>query len=69
MPDPMVRWLLKKMSSSHKSNGGLSALFRQIDFGMRGIIFSCYYSNKTGKNFTGKKPFEVINYSLNRIIN
>ena len=68
MPISMVRWLIKKMKASHQENGSLSSLFRQIDFGMRGIIFSCYYSNKTGKNFTGKKPFEVIDYHLNRII-
>ena len=68
MPDSMVRWLIKKMSSSHKSNGALSSLFRQIDFGMRGIIFSCYYSNKTGENFKGKKPFEIIDYNINRVV-
>ena len=68
LPVPLVKLLVKKMSASHKNNGGLSSLFRQIDFGMRGIIFSCYYSNKTGKNYTGKKPFEVIDYHLSRII-
>ena len=67
-PDAMLGWLINKMSASHKNNGGLSSLFRQLDFGMRGIIFSCYYSNKTGKGFKGKKPFEVIDYQLNRVI-
>lgn len=69
MPDSMLRWLIKKMRVSHKSTGNISSLFRQLDFGMRGIIFSCYYSNKTGKQYAGKKPFEIIDYHINRITN
>ena len=45
MPGFAVHWLIKKMEASHKSNGGLSSLFRQIDFGMRGIVFSCFKDN------------------------
>ncbi len=68
LPNSTLRWLIKKMHDSHQSQGGVSSLFRQLDFGIRGLVFSCYYSNKTGKNYKGKKPFEVIDYNINRVI-
>lgn len=67
MPGFFLNWAVKKMADSHQANGPLSATFRQLDFALRGILLSTYYSEKAGKNFKGKIPLEIIGYSLNRI--
>ncbi len=68
MPTFILTWLINKMSNSHNSNGALSTTFRQLDFGLKGIVLGTYYSGKVGKNYKGKKPTEVINFEINRIV-
>ena len=68
MPDFMLVWLIQKMAKSHEGKGFLSPIFRQLDFGLKGIILGTYYSGKTGKQFTGKNPLQVIGFELNRIV-
>jgi len=67
MPDFVLQWFVKAMNDSHQKNGGLSDLFRMLDFGIKGIILGTYYSGKTGKNYNGKSPLELIGFSINRI--
>lgn len=67
MPDFVLRWLAGKMESSQNSNGILSPIFRQLAFGLRGLIFSCYYSEKMGVSFKGKKPLDVIGFEIMRV--
>lgn len=67
MPDAVLKWLLNKTGNSHTSKGGLSSTFRQLDFGLKGIIFGTYYSGMVGKNYKGVKPTDVIEFQLNRM--
>jgi len=67
MPDFVFRWLVSKMQNSQSSAGMLSSVFRQLDFGLRGLIFSCYYSGKTGSHYKGKNPLEVIGFEIKRV--
>lgn len=66
-PTDMLKWLVRKMAESHGKEGSANVLFRQLDFGLRGIIFGTYYSGKTGSNYTGKNPHEIIGFSVNRL--
>lgn len=66
MPTFVLRWLIAKMGKSHNEEGGISVIFRQLDFGIRGIVFATYYTEKTSSSFKGKKPIETIGYSINR---
>lgn len=66
-PKFVLKWLVAKMETAHKNEGPLGTLFRQLDFGVKGLIFSCYYSGKTGDNYQGKNPLEIIGYSINRV--
>lgn len=66
-PDFVLKWLVGKMENAQASDGGLSSLYRQLDFGLRGLLFSCYYSEKMGAGFTGKKPLDVIGFEIRRI--
>lgn len=67
MPSFVLKWLVNKMTESHQQEGGLSDVFRMLDFGLKGIIFGTYYSGKVGKNYKGKSPAEVIGFSINRL--
>lgn len=69
MPGFVLRWLIRKMAASHAQNGMLSPTFRMLDFGLKGIIFGTYYSGKVGKNYKGKTPPEVLEFSITRIEN
>ena len=67
MPGFVLQWLVKTINNSHEKEGGLSDLFRMLDFGLKGIIFGTYYSGKVGKNYTGKSPQQVIGFQINRM--
>ena len=67
MPTFVLKWFVKMMNTSYESTGNVSVLLRQLDFGLRGLIFSCYYSGKMGEDFKGNNPIEIIGFSVNRI--
>jgi hypothetical protein len=43
--------------------------FRQLDLGLRGILYSTYYGEFTNPEYKGKSPMELIDYVPNRIPN
>lgn len=67
-PQMMLRWVIKNMERSHSGDGGLTYIFRQLDFGLKGIIFTCYYSGKTGKSFKGRNPHDIIGFKINIVM-
>jgi hypothetical protein len=67
MPTFVLRWLVNQMADSHDSDGPLSPTFRQLDFGLRGIIFGTYYSGRSGSNYKGPNTHELVGFSINRI--
>ena len=67
MPKFVLSWLVDKMRQSHERGGGLWVIMRQLNFGLKGIILSTYYSEKAGSNYKEKTPLEIIDYSINRV--
>lgn len=67
MPNFVLRWLVGKLETALESNGPLSPLFRQLDIGLRGLIFSCYYTEKLGSRYTGPRPLDIIGFDLSRV--
>lgn len=67
MPNFVLRWMLGKMENSMESNGLGSSLFRMLDVGLRGLIFSCYYTEKIPASYKGKKPLDIIGFDLTRV--
>ena len=67
MPGFVLKWLVKKMKNSHEGGGGISVVMRQLDFGLKGIILSTYYTEKVGSDYKGKTPLEIIGYEINRV--
>ena len=48
-------------------NRPFMTLLRMGNIGIKGIIYSLYYSGKQGSNYTGKPIFDIINYHVNII--
>ena len=67
LPKSILVWLVKMMANAHKNQGPLGTLLRQLNMGVRGIVFSLYYSDKPGISFKGKKPDEMIGFTLNKV--
>ena len=66
-PHAMLVWLVRKMASSHQSDGPMSSLLRQLNMGIRGVVFSLYYSEKPGHTYSGENPSEMIGFKLNKV--
>ncbi len=66
LPKFILKWLVRKLenSMSHPGNGILQVTYRQLFMGLRGILFSTYYSEFTDKSYTGKTPLEILEYKL-----
>ena len=68
MPDSVLNWLIKKMATAHQNTGPLGDVFRQLNMGIRGIVFSLYYSEKPGEAYLGENPTEMIGFKLNKVV-
>jgi hypothetical protein len=67
MPKSFLNWLVKIMAKSHLNHGPAGTLLRQLNLGIRGIVFSLYYSEKPGANYKGKHPNQLIGFTLNKV--
>lgn len=67
MPTFVLKWLVNKMIKSYHQNGMLSHIFRQLNFAIKGLILSTYYTEKSGKNFNETPPLDIIGYHPVRI--
>ncbi|MCH2021870.1 MAG: hypothetical protein MK207_05265 [Saprospiraceae bacterium] len=60
MPLFFFKWLIKKMKRAQETNGMMSTIYRQLNFGITGLLYSLYYSGKSGENYKGKPIPELI---------
>lgn len=68
LPKGLLVWIVKKMANAHKNHGPAGNLLRQLNMGIRGIVFSLYYSEKPGVSYTGKNPDALIGFTLNKVM-
>jgi hypothetical protein len=68
MPTGFLRWIVAQMEESLDKTGEIPSVLRQLNLGLRGIIFSCYYSGVGGSGFKGNNPLDVLGYELNRVV-
>ena len=68
MPNGFLNWLVRAMEDSLDKQGTLPSLFRQLNMGLRGILFACYYAEMGSASFTGSAPLDVMGYQLNRVM-
>ncbi len=69
MPTGFLRWLVRTMEESLDKTGEIPSVLRQLNLGLRGIIFSCYYSGVGATSAKSSNPLDVIGYQLNRVEN
>ncbi len=55
---------LERVADTDMPGGGL---LRMIRLGVRGIVFSLYYSGWTGPGYSGPAPLDIIGFQLNVI--
>ena len=70
LPAGILRWIINACTKSQSSTGDgiIPSTLRQLNIGLRGLCYSIYYSEFTHPNYKGKKPLEVIDYHINRIV-
>lgn len=68
MPDSVLRWVIRKTEESPSNESMMGGLFRELHVGLRGILFSCYYAGKPGKNYTGTDPLDLVGYDVKRVV-
>lgn len=69
LPQFMVTWIIEfcRKAQYNTSDNLLYNNLRQLNLGLQGLCFSIYYSEFTNPNYKGKKPLEILDYSLNRV--
>lgn len=68
LPDFALQWLVRKISDSFEAGSGdIAIAFRQLNFAIRGLLYSTYYTEKGGSKFSGKYPIDTCGYQINRI--
>jgi hypothetical protein len=66
MPSPFMRIFLNVLEKMKDLNGEVGTLIRMLNFGLRGVAFSLYYSGMTGpKAVTTKTPVNVVGFEVN----
>ena len=67
MPNFVLKWLVNFIHKNFHSGAFYGPTVRELNIGLRGIIFSCYYTNNLKPGFSGNKPLEIINADITRI--
>ncbi len=65
-PTFKLRWLVGYMCNADEWFEPAASLLRMLNIGLRGLICGCYYSGRTGKEYTGPSPLERIGFSINK---
>ena len=68
LPTFILRIFIRLMTRSQNMNGPIAPLLRQLNLAIRGLVFACYYAERPGSDFKGKDPIEVIEFSINRVV-
>jgi hypothetical protein len=70
LPKGILNWIIEACTNAQNnpSDGIIPSTLRQLNIGLRGLCYSIYYSEFTNPNYKGKKPLEVIDYKLNRVV-
>lgn len=57
-------WLAKLLERSHNLPGPLGGGLRFLRMGLKGLVLTLYYSGKTGANYQGRTPLDVLGYDV-----
>ncbi len=63
MPGFVLKFLVRKMEASEKSG----TLFRKLNFGLKGVLYTLYYSEWVEEHYAGTAPVRIIGYKIHRV--
>jgi hypothetical protein len=63
MPGFVLRFLVRKMETSAESG----TLFRKLNFGLKGVLYTLYYSEWVEEHYSGTAPVRIVGYKINRV--
>ena len=71
LPKFILGWLVSQMDkySTNGADGVIPTTFRQLDVGLRGLLYATYYDEFTNPDYKGKTPRELIDFNPSRIPN
>jgi len=64
LPVGVLKWIVGLMEQFLDRVGTLPSLLRQLNLGLRGLLFACYYAGTGGP---GTDPLDVIGYHIQRV--
>lgn len=63
-PDGLLVWFLRFIGRARSGTGPLAGALRNIDIGLKGLVMSSYYSNRTGSDYRGPLVYEAMDFEL-----
>lgn len=64
LPRRCVPWMVCALFGAARLPGPPGNLFRMARFGLRGTVFSLYYSGATGDKHDGASPLDLLGYEV-----
>ncbi|UZE96607.1 hypothetical protein [Alkalimarinus alittae] len=64
-PNALLKGLLRLMDKESAFPEPIGGLLRLLNVGVKGVVFSLYYSNKTSEFYQGPLVHEAIGYQVN----
>jgi hypothetical protein len=63
-PEGLLVWFLRFVGKVRGGTGPLAGALRNIDIGLKGLVMSSYYSNRTGPDYRGPLVYEALDFDL-----
>lgn len=64
LPDVAINWLVGLAQRADSFPGLIGGQLRLLNLGLRGVIFSLYYSGKIGSQANSASPLQAIGFEL-----
>lgn len=64
VPMPVLRWLVSFLERRGDAPEPLGTAFRFLRMGIKGFVFTLYYSGEKGQGYSGPSPLEAIGYEV-----
>ena len=65
LPEFLIKGILMLLDKESVFPDSVGGLLRLLNVGIKGVVFSLYYSNKTREFYQGPQVHEVIGYQVN----
>lgn len=65
-PNALLRYLVRQMDNPRKS-GPTAFIYRSLNIGLKGLLYTLYFSEHVRDTYKGKAPLDVIGYSITRL--